>query len=109
MSILDGIAAPVKVGQDDDMLLDAGVWGLEYPGLHEFLSRIRHKGENRLPGRLIIYCEPSKGCVCLSDKHTRQVAFFVADTIEKALEGSDQQLIAGSCDWRKDKRVHYAR
>lgn len=107
MSIMDGITEPVKVSQDDDVLVEDGVFGDQYPGLLEFLSRIRWKGENRQPGRLIVYCEAGKGCVCLSDKHTRQVAFYVADTIAEALEGVERQLQAGKCDWRKDKRGGY--
>lgn len=104
MSILDKVVASGKVSDDDDYNLEDDVWGAELPGLFEFLARVRYNGANRSPGRLVIYTERGKACVCLCDKHTSQVCFYVSDGVQQCLEGLERQLQAGKCDWRVDRR-----
>lgn len=107
MSIIDNIVSSATPDGDDDQNLEGGDFASEYPALMEFLSRRRYQGQDRQVGRVIIYTEPGKGCVCLSDKQTRQVTFHVADSIDEALKGIDRRLADGKCDWRKDKRARY--
>ena len=107
MSILGNVGSGVNPAGDDDYLLSDEVFQTDYPGLFEFLARIKIEGENRLPGRIIIYCEPGKAHICLSDKHTKSVAFHAGDGVVEALEGAERRLQDGKLDWRKDKRSRY--
>ena len=109
MSIIDHIVDSGNADDGGEFLLEDGVFGAEYPAMFEFMSRHRYKGNARATGRVILYCEPGKGCVCLSDKHTGQVAFHVADTLAEAMEGMERRLASGKCDWRKDKRSQFRR
>ena len=104
MSVLQKIGAPSRSEENGEFLCDDGIFSTEFPGLWEFLSRVRLAGQDRKPGRLILYCEPEKVCLCLSDKHTDSVAFHVAEGVQEALEGAEKRLQEGRLDWRQDKR-----
>lgn len=105
MSILDKVTDAGKHDAEADLNLDDSEFGEEFPGLFEFLARRRYKGQDRLTGRLVIYTEPEKACICLCDKHTSQVCFYTSDSVNGALEGLEKQLQAGRCDWRRDRRA----
>lgn len=109
MSILDNVGAPATPSPDEEFLHEDEDFQNQYPGLFECLSRIRHSGRDRLPGRLIIYYEPGKAALCLSDKHTGSVAFHAAEGVSEALEGLEKRLQGGTVDWRKDKKARYQR
>lgn len=104
MSVLQKVGALSSGDGNGEYLADDDVFSTEFPGLWEFLARVRLAGETRKPGRIIVYCEPGKVCLCLSDKHTGSVAFHVAESLQEALEGSEKRLQAGTLDWRKDRR-----
>lgn len=107
MSILSNVGGGVNPSEDEEYLLSDEVFSGDYPGLFEFLARVRIGGQDRKPGRLIIWCEPGKAHICLSDKHTGSVAFHAAVGVTEALEGAERRLQDGKLDWRKDKRKRY--
>lgn len=109
MSILDAVGGDVNPPNDAEYLADDENFSTQYPGIFEFLARIKINGKNRKPGRLIIYFDAGKAHLCLSDKHTGSCAFHASESVESALEGAEKRLQAGSCDWRKDKRSQYSR
>lgn len=109
MSIIDHIVSSGNAGVGGEFLVDQCDFGGTYPSLFEFVARSVYDGKPRAPGRIILYCEQGKGCVCLSDKHTAQVTFHVADSLFEAMEGMDRRLRDGKCDWRKDKRNQFRR
>lgn len=104
MSILAnvGVVARPAGGQEFEAL-DPG-FEKKYPGIYEFLARTSVGGEDRLPGALILKYEVGKVNLCLSDSHTGSVAFHVGETMDKALEGVEARLQAGSMDWRPGKK-----
>ena len=105
MSVLQKIGVPSRDDSDGEYLADDELFSTEFPGLWEFVSRVRLAGEDRKPGRIIIYCEPGKVCLCLADKQTASVAFHVSEGLQMALEGVEKRLQTGTLDWRKDKRT----
>lgn len=104
MSILDAIARDAKPHDGEEFLHPDEGFSTEFPGLYEFLARVRLAGVDRKPGKLIVYFEQGRVNLCLSDVHTGQVAFHVGDDVQGALEGVEQRLQAGKMDWRKSKR-----
>ncbi len=104
MSILDGISRDAKPHDGEEYLHpDEGFSG-EFPGLYEFLARVKVNGSERKPGKLIVYYEQGRANLCLTDAHTGQVAFHVGETVQDALEGAEMRLQASKMDWRKSKR-----
>lgn len=108
MSILSHVGADVNPPQDEEYLIQDEVFSADYPGLFEFLARIKIEGVVRKPGRLILYYEPGKAHLCLSDKHTGSVAFHAAEGLTEALEATERRLQEGKLDWRKDRRARYS-
>lgn len=104
MSILDGIIAAGEPPDSEEFLAPDEGFSTEFPGLYEFLARIKHAGADRRPGRLVVYYENGRACVCLSDAHTRQVGFHVDDSVQACLEGVEGRLQAGKIDWRKSRK-----
>lgn len=104
MSILD--LMPQATGPSDDQEYSCPDEGFSdrFPGIYEFLARIRHKGESRKPGRVILYYEPGRAAVCFSDAESKQVAFHLDVGLEEALEAAERRLQSGKLDWRKSKR-----
>lgn len=107
MSVLDKVGQDVNPPQDEEYMLTDDVFSTDYPGLFEFLARIKIGGVVRKPGRLVLYYEPGKAHLCLSDKHTGSVAFHAAEGLIEALEATERRLQEGKLDWRKDKRARY--
>lgn len=108
MSILDNVGAPATPQPDQEYLIEDGDFQQQYPGIFEFLARVKYNGRDRKPGRLILYYEPEKAFLCLSDKESGSVAFHAADGLNEALEGLEVRLQAGGVDWRADKRKRYS-
>lgn len=104
MSILNDVAKNVKTDVGGDFLHEDENFGTEFPGIFEVLARNRFEGEDRKVGRLILYFEKGHAALCLSDKHTGQVAFIVSECIQSCLELLERKLQDGSVDWRKSKR-----
>lgn len=104
MTILTAIGAAVKPHEGEEFLAPDEGLSLEFPGLYEFLARIKVEGHDRKPGKLIVYFEPGRINLCLSDAHTGQVAFHVGESLQEALEGVEQRLQAGKMDWRKSRK-----
>ena len=104
MSILDGIVASGEPHDQEEFLAPDEGWSTEFPGLYEFMARRRYLGQDRKPGKLIIYYEPGRAAVCLSDPHTRQVGFHLGETVQECLEGVEKRLQAGKVDWRKSRK-----
>jgi hypothetical protein len=107
MTVLDTVGAAAEPAPDMEYICEDELFSTEYPGLHEFLARIKIGGVVRKPGRLVLYYEPGKAHVCLSDKHTASVAFHSSESIGEALSGAEKRLQDGKLDWRKDKRARY--
>lgn len=107
MSILDNVGAPAKPPEDREYLIEDELFSAEYPGLFEFLARIKVNGVERKPGKLILYYEPDRAQLCLSDAHTKSVAWHAAGSVAHALEGCERRLQEGKVDWRHDKRARY--
>lgn len=105
MSILDKVGAAAPIDENREYLLEDSHFSDEFPGIYEFLARVRINGKNRKPGKLILYYEPEKAQLCLSDQHTKSVAWHAAKGLQEALEGVEKRLQAGSVDWRYDKRA----
>lgn len=109
MSILDHVPSPDKADANAEMCVKECDFQTSYPGLWEFLARQMYRGTARATGKLVFFTEPEKVTVCLIDRHTGQVAFFTAETVEEVLCGSDKALTSGTLDWRKDKKAAYRR
>ena len=107
MSILSNVGAEASPDQNAEYLVEVEVFQTEYPGLFEFLARVKIEGKDRKPGRIILYYEPGKAHLCLSDKHTGSVAFHASEGITEALVACEGRLQEGKLDWRKDKRARY--
>jgi hypothetical protein len=108
MSILDNVGSYVKPPPDAEFLAEDDAFSTQFPGIFEFLARIKVNGVQRKPGRLIIYFDAGKAHLCLSDKHTGSCAFHAAESVEEALEGVEKRLQGGGMDWRRDKRSRYS-
>lgn len=109
MSILDNVGAPGGPGPESEYINEDEAFQEEFPGIFEFLARVRYHGNDRLPGRLIVYYEPGKASLCLSDKQSGSVAFHAGEGVQEALEGLERRLQGGTVDWRKDKKARYQR
>lgn len=107
MSVIATIGSGFKPDPSGEYSVEPCPFAEEYPGLFEVIARHRFEGKDRQVGRLIIYTEPGKGCVCLCDKDSGQVAFHVADSVADALAGVERRLQEGALDWRDDKRKRY--
>lgn len=104
MSILTAIGDSSKPHEGEEFLAPDEGLQLEFPGLYEFLARFKVGGKDRKPGKLIVYFEPGRINLCLSDAHTGQVAFHVGDSLQEALEAVEARLQAGKMDWRKSRK-----
>lgn len=109
MSILDKLPKPDKSSASAEMCLEQCDWASEFPGLWEFLVRQMYEGNPRATGKIVVFTEQEKATVCLIDRATAQVSFFTGGTVDEALRGSDAALLAGTLDWRKDKKAAYRR
>lgn len=104
MSILGAVGANVKRAPGSVYEAVDKEFEKKYPGIYEFLAKILVGKEERKPGAVILKYEGGKVNLCLSDAHTGSVAFHVADSITKALEGAEERLQAGRMDWREGKK-----
>lgn len=104
MSILDGLVASAEPPEDREFLAPDEGFQVEFPGLYEFLARIKYQGQDRKPGKMIVYYEEGRAAVCLSDPHTKQVGFHLGDSVQACLEGVEGRLQAGKVDWRKSRK-----
>lgn len=104
MSVLDGVVESAVPPVDEEFIAPDEGWSVEFPGLYEFLARIRYKGQDRKPGKMIVYYEPGRAAVCLSDPQTKQVGFHLGDSIQECFEGLEKRLQAGKVDWRKSRK-----
>lgn len=104
MSILDKIAVSASPSDDQQYITEDVGFSDQYPGIYEFLARIKHQGKDRKPGRLILYYDQGKASLCLSDADTKQVAFHIDSGILEALEAAEGRLQSGKLDWRRSKR-----
>lgn len=93
----DKVAKTDFIVQEDD-------FAESYPGIFEMLARREYQGKVRKPGRLIMYAETDRATLVLCDVDSGNVTFYAAETFGEALEGLEEALQGGSCDWRKDKR-----
>lgn len=107
MSILDGVGANVNPPDDGEFLVEDEGFSNQYPGLFEFLSRIRVNGADRKAGRMIVYYEAGKAHLCLADKQTKTCSFHAGESVDDALEGCERRFQEGKLDWRKSKRAMY--
>lgn len=107
MSVLENVGAAAEPAADAEYIVEDDLFSTEYPGLYEFLARVKISGVVRKPGRIVLYFEPGKAHLCLSDKHTGSVAFHSSDSVAEALSGAERRLQEGKLDWRKDKRARY--
>lgn len=107
MSILENVGAEASPDENAEYLIEDEAFSTEFPGLFEFLARVKINGVSRKPGRIICYYEPGKAHLCLSDQHTGSVAWHAAATHAEALHGAERRLQEGKMDWRKDKRRRY--
>ncbi|GAI79143.1 unnamed protein product [marine sediment metagenome] len=105
MSILDHVGAAAPLDDDREYQCEDELFSADYPGIYEFLARVKISGKNRKPGKMIVYYEPERAQVCLSDNHTRSVAWHAGKGVTEALEGLERRLQAGTVDWRYDKRA----
>lgn len=109
MAILPDRFDPSSEGPKDEYLFSDDLLSTEFPSLYEYLSRVMHCGQTRKPSRLIVYGEPGRLCVCLTDPHSMQVLFHNAEGWNEAWEGLERRLAAGTQDWRPDKKARYQR
>lgn len=104
MSIVSDIVGSCKPDDQREFSAPDGVLQEQYPGIYEFLARIKFEGHDRKPGKMIVYYDAGKAAVCLSDAHTGQVAFHLDVGVNEAMEGVERRLQAGSMDWRKSRK-----
>lgn len=109
MSILDRLNESVKETPGTEFIAEDSAFSDQFPGIHEFLSRVKYRGDDRKPGRLICYYEAGKASLCLSDQHTGMVAFHTASGLLEALEACEARLQNGGLDWRKSKKAQWNR
>lgn len=105
MSVVAKIKAGVKQDDAAEFALEECGFQTEYPGLWEFVARQCYQGTPRATGKIVIFTEGGKATFCLIDRNTGQVAFFTAESLADALDGSEKALQAGSLDWRVDKKA----
>lgn len=88
------------IAEDDDFQ------GL-YPGIFEFLARIKVGGKDRLPSRLVIYYEDQQLTVMLTDPQNENLLFHTEEHYETALIGLNARLMDPPVrGWKQDKRYH---
>lgn len=105
MSILENVGAAALLDENREFQCEDDLFSAQYPGLYEFLARSRIEGKNRKCGKMILYYEPERAQICLSDNHTKSVAWHADKGLNEALEGLERRLQAGTVDWRCDKRA----
>lgn len=105
MSVLDKVGAAAPIDDTREYLVEDELFSADYPGLYEFLARVRISGKNRKPGKLLVYYEPERCQVLLIDKHTKSCAWHASKSVNEALESLERRLQAGTVDWRYDKRA----
>lgn len=103
MGILDNVGAKAKPPLSGDNLAEDEAFETEYPGIYEFLCRVKVNGKDRLPGKMLIYYENGCAALCVTDAHTGSVAWHIAKTIAEALEGLEKRFQYGDVDWRVSK------
>lgn len=103
MGILDNVGAKAKPPLCGDNLAEDELFSAEYPGIYEFLSRVKVNGKDRLAGKLLIYYESGCAALCVTDAHTESVGWHIAKTVAEALEGLEKRFQDGSVDWRVSK------
>lgn len=104
MSILTGIESSVKPDDQKEFCAPDEGFQEQFPGLYEFLARVKFQGKDRKVGKLFLYYDAGKAAVCLSDAHTGQVAFHLDVGLMEALEGVERRLQASKMDWRKSRK-----
>ena len=104
MSILDGLVSSAQPPEDQEFLAPDEGFSAEFPGLYEFLARIKYHGQVRKPGKMIVYYEENRAAICLSDAQTRQVGFHLGESIQDCLEGLESRLQASKVDWRRSRK-----
>lgn len=107
MSILDHVGAASPIDENREFLCEDDLFATEYPGLYEFLAKCKNNGKYRKAGKIILYYEPERAQICISDKNSKSVAWHAAKTLHEALEGLERRLQAGSVDWRYDKLARH--
>lgn len=107
MSILDRVPERVKSADEGEYCLEECDFKVTYPGIWEFVTRQRYRGDARQTGKFVLFVESAKATVCLIDRQTGQVSFFTSETLDGAFLGTEKALQSGSLDWRKDKRAGY--
>jgi hypothetical protein len=104
MSILDGLESSAQPPEDQEFLAPDEGFSSEFPGLYEFLARIKYHGQTRKPGKMIVYYEENRAAICLSDVQTRQVGFHIGESIQECMEGLEGRLQACKVDWRRSRK-----
>lgn len=103
-SVLDQLAESSVNSGKGEYAAKGGFLQDTFPSIWEILARQEWKGRKRALGRLVVYCEPGCVSLCLSDRHTGQVAFHTAADGQEAFEGLEARLAAGEVDWRPDRK-----
>ena len=108
MSIIGKLKQSRKDIVAGDSLLVEDFFAEQYPGIFEMITLVKYQGEDRKPGRLILYAEPNRATLVLCDREAGMVTFYAKEGFADALEGLERALQDGSADWRKDKRSRFA-
>ena len=105
MGILDNVGAAAPLDENREFQCEDDLFSTEYPGLYEFLARVKINGKHRKSAKLLIYYEPERVQVLLIDKHTKSCAWHASKGVNEALESLERRLQQGSVEWKYDKRA----
>lgn len=105
MGILDNVGAAAPLDENREYQCEDDLFSTEYPGLYDFLAKVRNNGKYRKAGKMLIYYEPERVQILLIDKNTKSCAWHASKSISEALESLERRLQAGSVEWKYDKRA----
>lgn len=101
MGIMSNAAVGVKREPGQEFEWIDGPLKAALPGIYDALARIREGGKIRVGASLTIKGMEGGVLVTLSAPSEGVVGFHKAPTWQKALEGLEERLQAGTMDWRK--------
>ena len=110
MDILPTPSDPSSPSSVREYIAEDDSWQSRFPGIYEYLARIKWHGRDREPSRLVVYYEDEQCTLMLTDPHTGKLLFHTAKALESALEELEERLMEAPVrGWKTDKRAHMRR
>ncbi len=100
MSIINKAMESVKGAPDREFEVEDELFQTEYPGIYEWLARVKLNGKSRFGASLTIKMRDGGVSLCLSAETEGKVCWHQGGSVSEALEGLERRLQANTVDWR---------